>query len=259
MREVTSRDGTVITFDQLGEGPAVILVCGGSVDRMSNAGLAEVLAANLTVYNYDRRGRGQSGDTQPYAVEREVEDIEALVNEAGGAAFLYGTSSGAALALEAAASGLPITKLALWEPPYILEGSRPLPPANTAAIYTEFVSAGRRGDAVEFFMTKVVGLPDEFAAQARNSPWWPAQEALAHTLAYDATVMGDYSLPAERAASVTTPTLVLDGGASFDWIRDTAKALADILPNGQHRTLEGQTHDVAPQVMGNALVEFFTN
>lgn len=257
MKRVTSRDGTVITFDQLGEGLAVILVSGGSVDKGSNAGLAELLAADFTVYNYDRRGRGESGDTPPYAVEREVEDIEALVNQAGGSAFLYGSSSGAALALEAAASGLPITKLALWEPPYILDGGRPLPPANLAATYTELVSAGRRGDAVEYFMTKVVGLPPEFAAQARNAPWWPAQEALAHTLAYDATIMGDNSLPAERAASVTMPTLVIDGGASFGWIRDTAQALADSLPNGRLRTLEDQTHDVAPQALAPVLVEFF--
>ncbi|MDQ5825349.1 MAG: alpha/beta hydrolase [Chloroflexota bacterium] len=259
MKRVTSRDGTVITFDHLGEGPAVILVSGGSVDKGSNAGLAELLASDFTVYNYDRRGRGESGDTQPYAVEREVEDIEALIKEAGGSAFLYGSSSGAALALEAAASGLPITKLALWEPPYILDGDRPLPPADLASTYTELVSAGRRGDAVEYFMTKVVGLPAEFAAQARNAPWWPAQEALAHTLAYDATIMGDNSLPVERATSLTMPTLVMDGGASFEWIRDTAQALADILPNGRRRTLEGQTHDVAPQAMAPVLVEFFAS
>ncbi|HEX8599037.1 MAG TPA: alpha/beta fold hydrolase [Chloroflexia bacterium] len=259
MNRVTSRDGTVITFDQLGEGPVVILVSGGSVDKGSNAGLAELLASHFTVYNYDRRGRGESGDTQPYAVEREIEDIQALIEEAGGSAFLFGSSSGAALALDAAASGLSITKLALWEPPYILDGSRPPPPANTAATYTKLVAAGKRGDAVEYFMTQVVGLPAEFAAHARNAPWWPAQEALAHTLAYDATIMGDYSLPAERAASVTTPTLVMVGGASFEWMSDTAQALADILPNGQRRTLEGQTHDVSPQAMAPMLVEFFTS
>ncbi|MDQ3707434.1 MAG: alpha/beta hydrolase [Chloroflexota bacterium] len=257
MKRVTSRDGTVITFDQLAEGPAVILVSGGSVDKGSNAGLAELLASDFTVYNYDRRGRGESGDTPPYAVEREIEDIEALLNEAGGSAFVYGSSSGAALALEAAASGLPITKLALWEPPYILDGSGPRPPLDAASTYTELVSAGRRGDAVEYFMTKVVGLPAEFAAQARNAPWWPAQEALAHTLAYDATIMGDYSLPAERAASVTAPTLVMVGGSSEPFFRHGTQALVEVLPNARHCTLEGQNHNVDSAVLAPVLVEFF--
>ena len=211
MRHVRSKDGTTIAFDQLGDGPPVILVCGGSVDRSSNAPLAALLAEHFTVFNYDRRGRGDSGDTPPYAVEREVEDLDAVITAAGGRACVYGTSSGGALALEAART-LPtkITKLALWEPPFSPDGY-PRPPANTARIYTELVAAGRRGDAVEFFMAQVVGLPPEFVAQARNAPWWPAQEALAHTLAYDATIMGDYALPTERVAAVTTPTLVLAG------------------------------------------------
>src|SRR5262249_5070078 len=154
----------------------------------------------------------------------------------------YGASSGAALALDAAEK-LPtrITRLALWEPPYIPEGY-PRPPADTAQTFTDLVAAGRRGDAAEFFMAKGVGLPPEFVAQARSSPWWPAQEALAHTLAYDATIMGDYTLPSERARAVTIPTLVLDGGASFPFMGVTAQALADLLPNGQRSTLEGQRH-----------------
>lgn len=257
MEKVISKDGTVITFDQMGDGPPVVLVCGGSVDRMSNAQLAAILANHFTVFNYDRRGRGESGDTAPYAVEREVEDIDAVISAAGGSACLFGSSSGAALALEAAASGLAITRLALWEPPYIVDDSRPRPPADTAKTYTELVAAGRRGDAVEFFMAKVVGLPPEFVANARTQPWWPAQEALAHTLAYDATVMGDYSLPTERAASVTTPTLVLAGGSDFPWMRDTARALANAIPGAQTRFLEGQGHNVAAEVLAPALVEFF--
>jgi pimeloyl-ACP methyl ester carboxylesterase len=258
MNTVTSSDGTTIAFDRKGDGPPVILVCGGSVDRSSNAPLAALLAQHFTVFNYDRRGRGDSGDTAPYAVEREVEDIDAVVDAAGGSAFLYGTSSGAALALEAARQ-LParITKLALWEAPFILEDSRPRPPADTARTYTELVSAGRRGDAVEFFMAKVVGLPAEFVAYARTQPWWPAQEAIAHTLAYDATIMGDYSLPTERVAAVRTPTIVIDGGASPAWMRDTAQAIAELLPDAQHRTLEGQEHNVAPEAMAPVLVEFF--
>ena len=205
MENVTSRDGTTIAFDRTGEGPPVVLVTGGSVDRMSNAPLAQELASDFTVLNYDRRGRGPSGDTPPYAIEREVEDIEAMLETAGGSANLYGTSSGAALALRAASEGLPLVKLALWEPPFILdENARP--PKDQVEQYETMIAEGRRGDAAEYFMTKVVGMPPEFAAQARTEPWWPNQEALAHTLAYDARIMGDYSLPTDQAASVKVPT-----------------------------------------------------
>jgi pimeloyl-ACP methyl ester carboxylesterase len=256
MNEVTSSDGTTIAFDRLGEGPPVILVCGGSTDRASNAPLAALLAEHFTVFNYDRRGRGDSGDTPPYAVERELEDIEALIGAAGGSAFLYGTSSGAGLALIAAASGLDITKLALWEPPYILdESSRP--PADQVERYNEMIAAGRRGDAVEFFMSKVVGLPPEFVAYARTQPFWQAQEAIAHTLAYDATIMGDYSLPTERAAAVSAPTIVIVGGASLPFMRETAQALADVIPDAQYRILEGQEHNVSPDAIAPVMVGFF--
>jgi len=256
MEKVRSKDGTAIGFDRSGSGPAVILVCGGSTDRSSNAGVAALLAKDFTVFNYDRRGRGDSGDTQPYAIQREVEDLGAMITTAGGSAGVYGTSSGAALALEAAASGVPIAKLALWEPPFILEGTRPRPPANQAQHYRELVAAGRRGDALEFFMVKVVGLPPEFAAQMRNSPYWPVGEGLAHTLAYDAEIMGDYSIPTARAAAVKARTLVLDGGASPDWLHQSADALAKAIPGAKRRTLAGQEHNVAPDAMAPALAEF---
>jgi len=256
MEQVTSKDGTTIAFDRMGDGPPAILVSGGSTDRSANAPLAALLASHFTVFNYDRRGRGPSGDTPPYAVEREVEDIDAVIAAVGGSANLYGTSSGAALALEAAASGLPISKLALWEPPFILdENARP--PTDQVEQYGRMIAEGRRGDAVEYFMTKVVGMPADFVAGARSAPWWSATEALAHTLAYDATVMGDYSLPTERAASVAVPTIVLAGGADFAFMLETARALADALPNGQVRTLDGQGHDVDPSVLAPALKEFF--
>jgi pimeloyl-ACP methyl ester carboxylesterase len=256
MEKVTSRDGTTIAFDRLGEGPPVILVCGGSVDRMSNAGVAALLASDFTVFNYDRRGRGDSGDTLPYSVEREVEDIDAVIGAAGGSAHLYGSSSGAGLALEAASSAVPLTKLALWEPPYILDPNF-RPPADQVERYDRMIAEGRRGDAVEYFMSKVVRMPPEFVAQARTQPWWAATEALAHTLAYDATVMGDYSLPVDRAAAVKVPTIVIAGGASFPFMRETAQALAEALPDGQIRTLEGQEHNVAPEVIAPVLKEFF--
>lgn len=256
MEHVTSKDGTSIAYDRSGEGPAVILVSGGSVDRSSNAPVGDLLTDGFTVFNYDRRGRGPSGDTPPYAVQREVEDLEAVIGAAGGSSFAYGTSSGAALVLEAAAAGLTITKLALWEPPYIIDPAM-RPPSDTAETFERLVSEGRRGDAVEFFMANVVGMPAEFVAQARSQPWWGATEALAHTLAYDATIMGDYSVPVDRAELVAAPTLVITGGASFPFMHETAKALASALPNGEIRTLEGQSHDVAPQVIAPALTEFF--
>jgi pimeloyl-ACP methyl ester carboxylesterase len=254
--QVTSRDGTTIGYDRQGDGPPVVLVTGGSVDRMSNAGLAAQLAADFTTYNYDRRGRGISGDTPPYTIEREVEDIEAVVEAAGGSAHLYGSSSGAALAL-IAAERLPgrITRLALWEPPFFLDPAA-RPPADQIDQYTTMLAEGRRGDAAQYFMEKIVGMPAEFVAGARSQPWWPAQEALAHTLPYDATVMGDYLLPRARAAAVTIPTIVLAGGASFGFLPETARALAAALPNGTFRLLEGQGHDVSPDALAPALKVF---
>jgi pimeloyl-ACP methyl ester carboxylesterase len=256
LQYVTSKDGTTIAYDRIGDGPPVVLVSGGSVDRSSNAGLAEQLADRFTVFNYDRRGRGPSGDTQPYAVQREIEDIDAVIGAAGGPAGLYGSSSGAALALLATAAGSPVSKLALWEPPWILDETR-RPPADTATTYRDLVAQDRRGDAVEYFMSKVVGMPDEFVASARTQPWWPWQEALAHTLAYDAEIMADYSLPVDAIKRVTVPTLVLVGAASFDFFGPTAKAVADALPTAEVKTLEGQEHNVDPAVLGPALAEYF--
>jgi pimeloyl-ACP methyl ester carboxylesterase len=256
MDTVTSRDGTTLAYDRLGDGPPVVLVSGGSVDRTSNAGLAEQLADTHRVYNYDRRGRGDSGDTPPYAIEREVEDIAAVLEVAGGSAHLYGSSSGGGLAMHAAAAGLPVRRLALWEPPYNVNG-RPDLPADTASVYRELVEAGRRGDAAEYFMAKVVGMPPEFVAQARQAPWWAQQEAIAHTLAYDATIMGDYTLPVDVAKAITVPTLIVVGGASFGFMRETADALAELIPNAQVVAVEGQAHNVDPAALAPVLKRFF--
>jgi len=256
MEFVTSKDGTKIGFDRTGDGPAVILVSGGSVDRFTNAPVGTGLSDEYTVLNYDRRGRGPSGDTPPYAVQREIEDLAAVIEAAGGTAFVYGTSSGAALVLEAAAAGLDMAKAALWEPPYINDPNM-RPPKDTAQTFERLVSEGRRGDAVEFFMAKVVGMPAEFVEQARTQPWWGATEALAHTLAYDARIMGDYSVRVDLAERVSAPTVVLVGGASFPFMLETAEMLAKAMQHGEIRTLEGQSHDVAPDVMAQALKEFF--
>ena len=252
---VTSKDGTKLAVHVTGAGPAVVLVSGGSVDRGSNAGLAAVLAPDFTVYNYDRRGRGESGDTLPYTVGREIEDIEAVIGLAGGHAHLYGSSSGAGLALEAAAAGASVDRLVLWEPPYNLDPAG-RPPADSVEQLDRMVADGRRGDAAEFFMTQMVRLPAEFVAFARTQPWWAAQEAIAHTLAYDARVMGDYSVPTATAGRVTVPTTILTGGASFDLFKPTAEALAAAMPDADVKVLEGQEHNVDPAVLGPAMKEF---
>ena len=193
MDTVTSKDGTTIAFDRLGDGPAVILVSGGSVDRSSNAGLAAVLASDFTVFNYDRRGRGPSGDTLPYAIEREIEDIEAVIGAAGGAAYLYGSSSGPRWrstrpppGCRSRSSRSGSRRTSSTRTP----GRRP-----TSVDLPGLLAKGGRGDAAEYFMAKVVGMPAEFVAGARTQPWWAGTEALAHTLAYDAEIMGDYSMP----------------------------------------------------------------
>ena len=256
LHHVTSADGTSIAYDRFGNGAPVVLVSGGSTDRMANAGLAAVLAGNFTVFNYDRRGRGPSGDTQPYAVAREVEDIAALMDSAGGAAHLYGTSSGAALALEAAASGVAVDKLALWEPPYFVDPAA-RPPLDTADTYRRFVAEGRRDAAAEYFMAEVVRMPPEFVAFAKTQPFWAAQEKIAHTLAYDGRIMGDYSIPRDKAAGVTQPTIVIAGEASFPFFLQTVAVLGDAIPDGESKTLPGQEHNVAPEVIGAVLKEFF--
>ena len=260
MQEVMSKDGTKIAFERSGGGPAVILVSGASQDRSGNATLAELLEPNFTVFNYDRRGRGDSGDAQPYAVEREVEDIGAIIEEAGGVASVFGSSSGGNLALLAAAYGLPILKLALWEPNFIVDGARPPLPGDYVEQINEMVASDRRGDAVELFMTKAAGMPAEFVAPMRRSPFWPGMEAVAHTLAYDGAIVKDdmkgEPVSTVRVASVEVPTLVMDGGTT-PWMSHGAQAVAEALPNGRRLTLEGQPHNVDPDALAPALEEFF--
>jgi pimeloyl-ACP methyl ester carboxylesterase len=256
MEKVVSNDGTTIAYERSGGGPAVILVCGGSTDSQSNIGLANVLASDFTVFNYERRGRGASGDTPPYAVDREIEDIDAVVDAAGGSAALYGTSSGAALALEAALKlGGKIKKLVLWEPPYIVDPAA-RPPADQVEQYNTMIADGRRGDAAEYFMTEVVRMPPEFAAYAKTQPWWEGQKALAHTLAYDAIIMGDYEPPTKRVATLRTPTVIITGDASFPFMLETAEVLAKAIPGSETRTLKDQRHDVDPTVLGPVISEF---
>jgi pimeloyl-ACP methyl ester carboxylesterase len=262
--KVTSRDGTPIAFDRLGDGPPVIVVCGAMCDRALMRPTAEELAKHFTVFNYDRRGRGDSGDTAPYAVEREIEDIGALINEAGETASVYGHSSGAGLVLHAAAHGLPIAKIVLHDPPYASDSDE-----EARRISREYgenlkavLSEDRRGDAVELFMT-MVGMPQEMIEGMRHTPRWAELEAIAPTLAYDSEVMGDISrdgtIPVDQASRVTVPAFVLTGGADYPWMTDVGRRLADVMPNGQHRVLEGQEHAVPPEVLVPVLDEVFAD
>jgi pimeloyl-ACP methyl ester carboxylesterase len=266
MPKAISKDGTPIAFDRMGQGPVVILVASALADRSEVKKLAGLLAQNFTVINYDRRGRGESGDTQPYAVEREIEDIQALVDAAGEPAFIFGSSSGAVLALEAARrlnGGL--QKQALYEPPFILDGSRPTVSREVVRQIDELLSANKRSQAVRLFMSKVIGVPAIFAGLMRFMPGWSKTCAMAHTLPYDLKIMEDtqagQSFPPGRWDGASLPTLVLTGGKSEAFFHRGAQALAEALPDAQHRVLEGQHHGsvvMSPDVIASVLTEFFT-
>ncbi|MFI9834898.1 alpha/beta fold hydrolase [Streptomyces sp. NPDC051913] len=257
-KKTLSRDGTSIAYELGGHGPAVILISGAMSTGGTVAPLAAALSDRFTVLWYDRRGRGESGDTAPYAVAREVEDLGALIAAAGGEACLWGVSSGGALVLEAAASGLPVRKVAVYETPFADFSEQG---AKERAEYTENLTAalaeGRRGDAVELFL-RLTGMPDEMIQGARQSPVWPGMEAAAPSLAHDNAVMGDGLLPRERLASITVPVLAVAGGASPDWLQEATRAVAETVPRGSYRNLAGQTHMVDPNALAPVLAEYFT-
>lgn len=262
MTKTVSKDGTAIAIDRTGRGPALVFVDGAMCYRASGPSqpMAAALADHFTVFTYDRRGRGDSGDTSPYDVQREVDDLEAVIREAGGQAFVFGVSSGAALALEAASRGVPMRKLALYEAPFFVDDSRPALPDDFVPTMKAALAAGRRADAVKMFM-KLVGVPGVFIMMMRLMPAWPKLTAVAHTLPYDLAIVGPYQkgrpLPATRWTGATVPTLVMDGGKSPDWMRNATRSLAGILPNATYRTLDGQTHMIKPKALVPPLVEFF--
>jgi pimeloyl-ACP methyl ester carboxylesterase len=261
MRSVRSSDGTKIGFDRTGTGPAVVLVDGALSYRGFGpmARMADALASRFTVYTYDRRGRGESTDTAPYAVEREVEDLAAVIAEAGGSAYCCGLSSGAVLALEAAASGLPITKLALYEPPLTVESDDSQEGDEFSRRLDELITADLRGDAVEWFFASA-GVPAEVIAQMRAEPEWRSYEAIAPTLAYDNAVLGNGAVPRERAARITVRTLVANGAESPGFFLEAAKATAEAIPGAQHRTLDRQSWGrVEPDALASLLEKFFSS
>lgn len=264
MKTVRSKDGTTIAFDQSGNGPALILVGGTFEQRAWESETAKLatlplLSQHFSVYHYDRRGRGDSTDTLPFDLQREIEDIEALIDEAGGSAYVFGISSGAALALEAALA-LPtkVKKIAMYEPPYNSDKAARQAWKDYRKQLKEVLAEGRNGDAVGLFMT-LLGMPADHLEGMRQDPLWPMWEAIGHTLAYDAAALGDEGdVPLERAAHLTMPALVIDGGATeWPFMHTTALALAKAMPRAQHRTLEGQTHEVSAEALAPALIEFF--
>jgi pimeloyl-ACP methyl ester carboxylesterase len=269
MNTVISKDGTRIAYDMYGQGPAVILVDGATASRVfgGSAGLAQRLAQQgFTAYAYDRRGRNESGDTQPYAVAREIEDIESLIDLAGGTAHLYGISSGGALALEAAAVlGDKVKKLAVYEVPYMGVDPARVPAREIFTNTKQLVSEGKNGDAFAEYMGKVAGLPAAMLAGMRQAPFWPMMEAVAPSLVYDATVMfgRNFTPQKELLEKIAVPVLALSGdvdmlpGVDTSFMAKAAQAIAKMVPHGKYQLLKGQSHDVDAEVLAPVLSEFF--
>ncbi|WP_329207150.1 alpha/beta hydrolase [Streptomyces sp. NBC_00683] len=256
MDKTLSRDGTSVAYRRRGDGPPVILVGGALSSAATEAPLAELLAPRFTVVTYDRRGRGSSGDSGPYTVRREIEDLAAVAARVGERVSLFGMLSGGALALEAQAAGLPVDLLAVYEPPYTPGPAGLLFKSRCTARLHRMLSIGDRDGAVALYMSRT-GVPEETIARMRHAPLWKSLEALAHTLAYDDALLGNGTVPAERFASVTARTLVVCGGFSPDRTRETTLALAAAVPRARHRTLTGQTRDLAPQAIAPVLADFF--
>jgi pimeloyl-ACP methyl ester carboxylesterase len=262
---VVSRDGTRIAYSRVGSGKPLILVDGALNDRSlpgaPNPKLAAALSSRFTVFTYDRRGRGESGDSHSREVAREVEDLAALVEAAGGSAHVYGISSGGALALEAAGRLPSIRGLALYELPFVVDNSRAPIPAEFADHLAELAREDRRAEALRYFFSVGIGLPRLMVMMMRLLPAWSKLKALAHTLPDDARLIGDAGsgrpLPTDRWADVAAPTIVIAGTKSPAWMRHAMRSLAEVLPNAKHHELEGQTHIVKPKALAPVLREFF--
>jgi pimeloyl-ACP methyl ester carboxylesterase len=261
MKKVISKDGTEIAFEKSGSGPAVILVdgalCSSSFGPMPK--LVPLLQPHFTVINYDRRGRNNSGDTKPYSVQREVEDIAALIYEAGGSAYIAGLSSGAALALEAAACGLNVKGLLLYEPPFMVDKEGRRAPADSKAQLSALIDANRRGDAVKYFMHDMVGAPAIIVSIMKLTPAWRKLKTVAHTLPYDAAVLGDFSLPVAKASGVKIPALVINGDKTAPQLKHAAEKLSQVMPGAKHLVMRGQSHNVSMTALAPVLIDFFLN
>lgn len=268
MNTTTSVDGTRLAYERVGEGPAVVLVDGAFCRRRFGpmGDLARLLAPKYTVFHYDRRGRDDSGDTAPYAVTRELEDLGAIVAAAGGTPYLYGISSGAALALRAVGSGLPVKKLVVYEPPFALDGTHVPDPPDYREQIGRSLAGGDRDSAVKLFM-RAVGVPWYGIFFMRLLPnVWRKLRAVAHTLPYDFAVLGDTQsggpLPAEFAealAAIQVPTLAMAGGKSPDWMRHSARRIADSVAGASYRVIDGQDHNLSAKALAPVLGEFFVD
>jgi pimeloyl-ACP methyl ester carboxylesterase len=258
MSGVRSQDGTRIACERRGSGPPIIIVDGALCSRAFGPSpkLAPLLAQHFTVITYDRRGRGASGDAPQYSAEREVEDIAALIQEAGGGVSLLGLSSGGALALEAAASGLSVDRAIAYEPPYVDVNGQGGGAAHEQRL-KQLLAEGDRGGAVKYFMKDMVGAPSAIVVMMRMMPWiWRKLQAVAHTLPYDAAVMSEFRIPLVRFATIRRPTLVMNGSKTDPRLRTAARAITEVVPGARYRELPGQTHNVKPQVLVPAVVEF---
>jgi pimeloyl-ACP methyl ester carboxylesterase len=258
METTKSADGTVIAYDRAGQGPALVVCVGAFCDRHSFVP-PESLTRHFTVYTYDRRGRGDSGDIEPYAPEREYEDLAAVAAAATAGrderSYFFGHSSGAAIGLQAAAAGVPLAGLVAYEAPYGNEDA-PRPPADPATRIGELVAAGRRGDAVRFWMVDVIGGPAEMLAQMESSPWWPRLEAMVHTVLQDIAVTGK-EVPAGELAKINVPVLVVGGQNSPGWFQRTVRETAEAIPGARLSMLEGQDHGAPPEIIAAILTDFF--
>lgn len=259
MANVTSKDGTRIAYERSGNGFPLILVDGALCSRAFGPmpKLAPLLAEHFTVFMYDRRGRNESGDTAPYAMEREIGDMDALITEAGGSAYVYGISSGAALALAAAAAGLNITKLALYEPPFSVDEAGHHAPPDSLEQLQKRVDEDRRSDAVKYFMKDIIGIPAFGVFMMKLMPIWSKLKAVAHTLPYDISILDGFALPVDRARSVKIPALVSGGDKSQVTLQHAVKELARVMPNSRLEMLKGQSHNVSEKALAPLLINFF--
>jgi pimeloyl-ACP methyl ester carboxylesterase len=257
MQTVTSRDGTRIAYVRAGRGTPIVIATGVFNDHTTGAELADLLAVDHTVITYDRRGRGESGDTLPYDIDREIEDLAALIDELGGTAAVFGFSSGAVLGLRAAADGVPITRLALYEPPFEDPEHRP---ADRPRRLAELIADGRPGEAVALFQTDHIGLPPDMVARIQQSPMWTGLLAYAPSMVYDATITTTLAMPTAEMLAVDTPTLVISGAETWPMLREAATRLANDLPSARHHEVPGGAmHTIPPKETAEVVHAFLTD